>query len=121
VTATGRPAVVTALAAACALAPLLQAASLAGLRVPNFAPDRPWSYVAYGVGAPYVAWLLWRCQPRARFAAYVLLSHEAVRGLHGGRWDAALVAAVWLALLQLPSARRALPPLRPGLRARARR
>ena len=109
-----RPWVVAALATWCALAPLGQAASLAGLRALNFAPDRPWNYLAYGLGAPCIAWLLWWRHPRARFAAYVFLSHEAVRGLHAGRWDAALVALAWVALLQLPAARRYLPSLRPA-------
>ena len=72
----GRPAVVVAIVLALALAPVLQAASLAGLRLLNFAPDRPWNYVAYGLAAPYVAVLLWRRHARARFAAYVFLTHE---------------------------------------------
>ena len=77
-----RPAVVRLLVTWLALAPVLQALSLAGFRVANFAPDRPWNYVAYGLAAPYVAWLVWRRKPRARFAAYVFLTHEAVRGIH---------------------------------------
>jgi hypothetical protein len=44
------------LAAWLALAPLLQGLSLAGLRLGNFAPDRSWNYVVYGLVAPYVAW-----------------------------------------------------------------
>ena len=105
-----------------AAAPVLQAASLAGLRVLNFAADRPWNYVAYGLAAPYVAALLWRRHPRARFAAYVFLTHEAVRGLHFGRWEAAVVAAAWIALLQLPAARWWAPSLRPAdVLARLRR
>jgi len=43
-----RPWVISGLALALMLAPALQAASLAGLRVLNFAPDRPWNYIAYG-------------------------------------------------------------------------
>ena len=69
-----RPVVVRLLVAWLALAPVLQVLSLAGLRVANFAPDRPWNYLAYGLAAPYVAWLVWRREPRARFAAYVFLS-----------------------------------------------
>jgi hypothetical protein len=108
-----RPGVVTALTVAFALAPLFQAASLFGLRVGNFAPDRPWNYVAYGLAAPYVARLLWRRHPRARFASYVFLTHEAVRGLHFGHRDAVVAAVVGILLLQLPSARRWAPSLRP--------
>ncbi|MBI3455752.1 MAG: hypothetical protein HY002_08190 [Candidatus Rokubacteria bacterium] len=117
-----RPPVIAALVLACALAPVLQAASLGGLRVLNFAPDRPWNYVAYGLAAPYVALLLWRRHPRARFAAYVFLTHEALRGLHFRRWDAVLVAAGWILLVQLPSARRWAPSLQPAeIIARLRR
>ena len=68
----------------------------------NFAPDRPWNYLAYGLAAPYVAWLVWRRRPRARFAAYVFLTHEAVRGIHFHRRDAVAIAALWVLLLQLP-------------------
>ena len=118
----GRPGVVVALAAWLALTPVLQALSLTGLRVGNFAPERPWNYLAYGLAAPYVAWLVWQRRPRARFAAYVFLTHEAVRGFHFHRRDAVAVAAIWVVLLQLPAARRWMPSLRPAeMRARWRR
>lgn len=117
-----RPGIVLALTTWLALAPVVQLASLAGLRVGNFSPDRPWSYVAYGLAAPYVAWLVWHRHPRARFAAYVFLTHEAVRGLHLGRWEAVAAAGLWVLLLQLPAARGWLPSLRPAaMRARWRR
>jgi hypothetical protein len=117
-----RPLVIRALAAWLGAAPLVQALSLADLRVANFAPDRPWNYVAYGLAAPYVAWLIWRRHPRARFAAYVLLTHEAVRGVHFQRWDAVALAGLWVLVLQLPAARRWLPSVNPGeMRARWRR
>lgn len=117
-----RPLVAWALAAWLGAAPVLQALSLAGLRVAGFAPDRPWNYVAYGLAAPYVAGLVWRRHPRARFAAYVFLTHEAVRGAHFDRWDAVALAGLWILLLQLPATRRWLPSLRPaGMRARWRR
>jgi glucose dehydrogenase len=117
-----RPLVVRLLVAWLALVPVLQALSLAGLRVANFAPDRPWNYVAYGLAAPYVAWLVWRQKPRARFAAYVFLTHEAVRGIHFHRRDAVAIAVLWVLLLQLPAARRFMPSLRPAeMRARWRR
>jgi hypothetical protein len=116
------PTIVRLLVAWLALAPLLQALSLAGLRVGNFAPERPWNYVAYGLAAPYVAWLVWSRRPRARFAAYVFLTHEAVRGLHFHRRDAVAIAALWVILLQLPAARRWMPSLRSAeMRARWRR
>jgi hypothetical protein len=109
-----RPGIIVALAAWLALAPLLQALSLAGLRAANFAPDRPWNYLVYGLAAPYVAWLVWRGHPRARFAAYVFLTHEALRGIHHRRWDAVALAGLLVLLLQLPSARRWLPSIRPA-------
>jgi hypothetical protein len=116
------PGIVVALCAWLALAPLLQALTLAGFRAANFAPERPWNYLAYGVAAPYVAWLVWRRHPRARFAAYVFFTHEAVRGVHLLRWDAVALAGLWILLLQLPAARRWLPSIRPAeMRARWRR
>lgn len=107
-----RPLVITGLAVVLLLTPALQAASLAGFRALNFAPDRPWNYLAYGLGAPYVALLLWRRHPRARFAAYVFLTHETFRGLHFRNWDAVGAAVAWILLLQLPAARRYAPSLR---------
>jgi hypothetical protein len=67
-----------------------------------------------GLAAPVVAWLLWRRHPRARFAAYVLLSVVALRGLVTRDWVVVGVAAGAIALLQLPSAARVWPRLRPG-------
>ena len=117
-----RPRIIAGLAMWLALAPLLQALSLAGLRLANFAPDRPWNYVAYGLAAPYVAWLVWRRQPRARFAAYVFLTHEILRGVHAHRRDAVAIAVMWVLVLQFPAARRWMPSLRPAeMRARWRR
>ncbi len=97
-----------------AAAPVLQAVSLAGVRALNFAPDRPWNWVAYGLAAPWVAGLLWRRHPRARFAAYVFLTHETVRGLHFGHRDAVAAAVVGVLLLQLPAARAWAPSVRPA-------
>jgi hypothetical protein len=115
------PGIVRMLAAWLALAPLLQGLSLAGLRLGNFAPDRPWNYLVYGLVAPYVAWLVWRRPVRARFAAYVFLTHEILRGVHFHRRDAVAIAALWVLLLQLPAARRWMPSLRPAeMRARWR-
>jgi hypothetical protein len=117
-----RPWVIRALAAWLGLAPLLRGLSLAGLRFANFTPDHPWNYAAYGVAAPYVAWLVWRRHARARFAAYVFLTHEAVRGAHGRHWAAVALAVLWVALLQTRPARQWVPTLDPAaIRARWRR
>ena len=117
-----RPGIIVALAVWLALAPVLLLMSVGGLRVANAAPDRVWTWVAYGLVAPYVAGLVWRRHPRARFAAYLFLTHEAVRGAHLHRWDAVALAALWILLLQLPAARRWLPSLRPSeMRGRWRR
>jgi hypothetical protein len=114
--------VILALAACLAACPILQAASLGGLRLLNFAPDRPWNWLAYGLAAPYVAALLWRRHPRARFAAYVFLTHETVRGAHFHQRAAVAVAVAGVLLLQLPAARRWAPSLRPAeMRTRLRR
>src|SRR5262245_21553240 len=117
--ADSRPLVALALVVWLGAAPLLQALSLTGVRVAGFAADRPWNYIAYGVAAPYVAWLVWGRHPRARFAAYVFFTHEVVRGVHFQRWDAVALAGVWILLLQLPAARRWEPSLRAAeMRAR---
>jgi hypothetical protein len=70
-----------------------------------------------GAAAPGIAWLLWSRHPRARFAAYLFFSAVALRGLAAGAWEGVLFAASAVVLLQLPSARRVWPRLRPGWRA----
>ena len=68
------------------------------------------------IAAPVVAALLaWR-HPRARFAAYVFFSVMAIRGVVSGLWALPAYAAVAVALMQTPAARRAWPPLEPGRR-----
>ena len=114
-----RPWIITALALFLVAAPALQALALGGLAILNFSSAHLWNYRAYGVAAPWVGILLWRRQPRARVAAYVFLSHETARGLHFRHWDAVALALGWIALLQLPSARRYAPSVRPAaVRAR---
>jgi hypothetical protein len=108
-----RPWVVTGLALFLLAAPALQALALSGLCLFNFSPGHAWNYLAYGLAAPWTGYLLWRHHARARFAAYVFLSHEIARGLHFGHWSAVWLALGWIALLQLPSARRYLPAVRP--------
>jgi hypothetical protein len=67
-----------------------------------------------GAAAPLAAWLLWRRHPRARFAAYVLLTAVALRGALAGAWEAVVFALAVIALLQAPAARRAWPRLALG-------
>lgn len=67
-----------------------------------------------GTAAPGIAWLLWSRHRRARFAAYVFFSAVTLRGLATRSWTSVLFAAIGIALLQLPSARRVWPRLRPG-------
>ena len=75
------------------------------------------SFVAYGIGAPCGAYLLWRGHPRARMAAYVFLAFDAARSL---RLEHRLPLVLDLALLLYLQA----PPLRrlyPSMWSRTRR
>jgi len=67
-----------------------------------------------GLAAPVIAFLLWRRHPRARFAAYIFLSVVALRGALTRHWIAFTFAVLAVALLQMPAARQAWPPLRAG-------
>ena len=116
-----RPWAVTLLGLALASTPALQALSVVGPRVLNASPERPWSWVAYGILGPYVSWLLWRGRPRARFAAYLFMTHEVVRGLVRSRPSAVVAALAAIGILQLPSVRRYLPAIRPSQFGRFRR
>lgn len=109
-----RPWMITGLSLFLLAEPALQALALGGLALLNFSPAHLWNYLAYGVAAPWVGILLWRRRPRARFAAYVFLSHEIARGFHFRHWDAVGLALGWIALLQLPSARRYAPSVTPA-------
>lgn len=71
------------------------------------------------LAAPVVAWLLWRRHPRARFAAYLLLSAVAVRAAATAAWPMLAFALAAIAVLQTRAAARAWPRLAPG-RTRAR-
>jgi hypothetical protein len=76
------------------------------------AATRQWWLSA--VAAPVVAVLLWRRHPRARFAAYVLLTVVAFRGAVAGSWGLPAYAAVAVALMQTRAARRMWPRLVAG-------
>jgi hypothetical protein len=66
------------------------------------------------VFAPIVAWLLWRRDRRARFAAYVFFSVMVGRAVIVASWPLALFALAAIVALQLPAARRVWPRLTPG-------
>ena len=66
------------------------------------------------LAAVIVAGLLATCHRRARFAAYVFFTALAVRGALSNMWMLALYAAIALAAMQTPAARRAWPRLVPG-------
>lgn len=116
------------------LAPLLQvlaAATSQGLA--NFGTQRAANWPIYGLAAPFVGFLLWKGHPRARFAAYVYLTLETFRGIRGIRLEAyplawraphlhgLLLAILFVLALQIPSARRYCPSLKPAeVRARLR-
>ena len=66
------------------------------------------------LAAPGVAFMLWRRHPRARFAAYVLLSVVAGRALLAAAWPTLAFALAAIAVLQTPAAARAWPRLARG-------
>ena len=66
------------------------------------------------IAAVFVAALLWQRHRRARFAAYIFLSAVTARAVMTHVWTIAVFAIVMIAVLQLPSARRAWPSLLSG-------
>ena len=69
------------------------------------------SAVAYGIGAPCVAYLLWCRRPRARMAAYIFLAFDAARSVRlGDRLPVAIDLALLL-YLQSPPLRRLYPSM----------
>lgn len=69
------------------------------------------SAVAFGVGAPCAAYLLWRRRPRARSAAYILLAFDAVRSLRLGHGLPLAVDLAILLYLQTAPMRRLYPSM----------
>jgi hypothetical protein len=63
------------------------------------------------VTAAVVAVLLWRCHPRARFAAYIFFTVLAIRGAATGVWSLPVYSLVAVALMQTAGARQAWPRL----------
>lgn len=75
----------------------------------NYGP--PWAnFLAYAVVAPYVAYLLWRESPRARFAAYAFLTFDALRSARLAHWVPLMLDIVIILYLQTPAMRRLYPP-----------
>lgn len=121
---------ITVIAAGFFLAPALQlAALLTGWHLGNFGTMRWTNWPIYLAAAPFAGWLLWSGHPRARFAAYILLTTEALRSGRAldrssnppGAWSMLAVVIAVILALQLPSARRFCPSLRPSeIRSRLR-
>jgi len=118
-----RPPVISVIAVALFAAPLFQiVAAITGWHFGNFGSTRWASWPIYLAAAPFVGWLLWVGHPRARFTAYILLTAEALRSVRalargGPAIPAWCILAVTIAIvlaLQLPSARRFCPSLRPS-------
>ena len=118
-----RPAAIALIAGSLFAAPLLQiVAAITGSHIGNFGNARWASWPIYLAAAPFVGWLLWIGHPRARFATYILLTTEALRSLRAlerladppGAWSMLAVAIAIILVLQLPSARRFCPTLRPS-------
>lgn len=69
------------------------------------------STLAYGVGAPVVAYLLWRRSPRARLAAYVFLSIDGLRSARLAHWLPLALDLAIILYLQTPAMRRLYPSM----------
>lgn len=67
--------------------------------------------LAYGVGGPVVAYLLWEGSPRARLAAYVFLSFDLLRSLRAAHWVPLALDLAFILYLQTPAMRRLYPSM----------
>lgn len=67
--------------------------------------------LAYAVVAPYVAYLLWRESPRARFAAYTFLTFDVLRSARLAHWLPLVLDVVIILYLQTPTMRRRYPSM----------
>lgn len=91
--------------------PLQVWASLAG-PLPWMNYGHGWaSTLAYGVGAPVVAYLLWRRSPRARLAAYVFLFFDALRSTRLAHWLPLALDLAIILYLQTSAMRRLYPSM----------
>ncbi len=121
--APNRPPIITIIAAGFFAAPVLQiVAAIIGWPIGNFGVTRWANWPIYLAAAPCVGWLLWSGHPRARFAAYILLTTEALRSGRAlvrlsnplGAWSILVVVIAIILALQFPSARQFCPSLRPS-------
>ena len=94
--------------------PLLHAAALLlGARWLNFGSTRLWDGLVYFIIAPIVGTLMLRRHERARFSVYVFLSCEILRAVRIHSPALGVLAAAFLAYLQLPAARAFHPSVDP--------
>lgn len=94
--------------------PLLHAvALLLGTRWLNFGSTRLWDGLVYFIIAPVVGMLMLRRHERARFSVYVFLSCEILRAVRIHSPALGLLAAGFIAYLQLPAARAFHPSVDP--------
>jgi radical SAM protein with 4Fe4S-binding SPASM domain len=91
---------------------LLAAAHLWGVEFLNYGALGWRAVLIYGVGAPFVGYLLLSRSPRARFAAYVFLTLDIFRSLSAAHFLPVALDGAVLLYLQTGSMRRAYPPLR---------
>ncbi len=69
------------------------------------------SNLAYGVGAPITAYLMWRRSRRARLAAYTFLSFDAMRSIRLDHWLPFVLSLLIILYLQTPAMRRIYPSM----------
>ena len=79
------------------------------------------SALAYGLVAAWIAFLLWRRNPRARSAAYVFFTFDAVRSLRLGHPPLLALDAAAVLYLQVPAMRHLYPSMWSRARAWRRR
>jgi len=109
-----RPFVLWILTLALLASPLLHAAALLlGARWLNFGSTRLWDGLVYLLIAPIVGTLMLRRHERARFSAYVFFSCEILRAVRIHSPALGVLAAGFIAYLQLPAARAFHPSVDP--------
>lgn len=89
------------------------AALLLRARWLNFGSTRLWDGLVYLLIAPIVGTLMLRRHERARFSAYVFLSCEILRAVRIHSPALGVIAAGFIAYLQLPAARAFHPSVDP--------